>query len=232
MGDIDAVLIANKHGIPIYSKDYSNKNIDESLLLSFFSALKSFSNSFLQSSKMNELKSISLGNSLLDFETVDFDHIGQVDLLLISSGFDPTTSHAILSEITELFSIYLDDINTTNPDLLKGMKKGIIPNFAEFSPQLDLILDSLQTENHFSMDFNLNIPIEALKIIDELFENDLSLAQTYDFDGIGLLNQILSEYSQNGLEKDITQRFSKNNVQIEKDKEKKVKRKRKKKKKS
>jgi len=232
MGDIDAVLIANKHGIPIYSKDYSNKNIDESLLLSFFSALKSFSNSFLQSSKMNELKSISLGNSLLDFETVDFDHIGQVDLLLISSGFDPTTSHAILSEITELFSIYLDDINTTNPDLLNGMKKGIIPNFAEFSPQLDLILDSLQTENHFSMDFNLNIPIEALKIIDELFENDLSLAQTYDFDGIGLLNQILSEYSQNGLEKDITQRFSKNNVQIEKDKEKKVKRKRKKKKKS
>ncbi|QEE14761.1 hypothetical protein DSAG12_00577 [Promethearchaeum syntrophicum] len=230
MGDIDAVLIADKYGIPIYSKDYSNKNIDESLLLSFFSALKSFSNSFLQSSKMNELKSISLGNSLLDFETVDFDHIGQVDLLLISTGFDPTTSHAILSEITELFSIYLDEINTSNSDLLKGMKKGIIPNFAGFSPQLAKILDSIQTEDYFSMDFNLNIPVEALTIIDKLFENDLSLAKTYDFDGIGLLNQILSEYSQNCLEKDITQRFINNNVPNEKEKGKKVKQKRKKKK--
>jgi len=178
------------------------------------------------------LKSISLGNSLLDFETVDFDHIGQVDLLLISTGFDPTTSHAILSEISELFSIYLDEINTTNPDLLRGMKKGIIPNFAGFSPQLDKILDSLQTEDYFSMDFNLNIPIEALKIIDELFENDFSLAKTYDFDGIGLLNQILSEYSQNRLEKDITQRFIKNNIPLEKQKGKKVKQKRKKKKKN
>ena len=62
---------------------------------------------------------------------------------------------------------------------------------------------------------------------DELFENDLSLAKTYDFDGIGLLNQILSEYSQTGLEKDITQRFNKNNVPVEEEKGKKIKQKRK-----
>ena len=207
MGNIDSVLIADKNGIPIYSIDYSDKNIDESLLLSFFSALKSFSNSFLRSSNMNELKSIKLGNSLLDFEIANFEHIGQVDVLLISTGIDPTTSHAILSEITENFSIYLDEILTKNPDLLKGMKKGIIPNFSGFSHKLEKILESLDTEESFSMDINLNIPNKALKIIDELFKDDISLAKTYDFDGIRLLNQILSEYSESGLEKDIKNRF-------------------------
>ena len=226
MGDIDAVLIADKHGIPIYSKDYSNKNIDESLLLSFFSALKSFSNSMYG----GEIKSINLGNSLLDFETVDFEHIGQVDVLVISTGIDPTTSHAILSEITELFSIYIDEINSEFPDRVKGMKKGIIPDFSGFSPQLDIILDSLQTENSFSMDINLNIPVDVLKIIDELFQNDLSLAKTYDFDGFGLLNQILSEYSQNGLEEDLKKRFIRKIDPLEIDEEKQKKKNRKKKK--
>ena len=219
MGDIDAVLIADKHGIPIYSKDYSNKNIDESLLLSFFSALKSFSNSMYA----GEIKSINLGSSLLDFETVDFEHIGQVDVLLISTGIDPTTSHALLSEITELFNIYLDEISLESPERLKGMKRGVIPDFSGFSPQLDLILDSLQTEDSFSMDINLNIPIEVLNIIDELFQKDLSLAKTYDFDGFGLLNQILSEYSQTGLENDIKERFTGS----EKDKKKRFKKKKK-----
>lgn len=219
MGDIDAVLIADKHGIPIYSKDYSDKNIDESLLLSFFSALKSFSNSMYT----GEIKSINLGNSLLDFETVDFEHIGQVDVLLISTGIDPTTSHALLSEITELFNIFLDEISLESPDRLTGMKRGIIPDFSGFSPQLDLILDSLQTEDSFSMDINLNIPIEVLNIIDELFHKDLSLAKTYDFDGFGLLNQILSEYSQTGLENDIKARFT----SLEKDKKKRFKKKKK-----
>ncbi len=223
MGDIEAVLIADKHGIPIYSKDYSSKNIDESLLLSFFSALKSFSNSMYA----GEIKSINLGNSLLDFETVDFEHIGQVDVLLISSGVDPTTSHAKLSEITELFSIYLDELNTESPDQVKGMKRGIIPDFAGFSPQVDMISESLQSEDSFSMDINLNIPIDVLNIIDELFQKDLSLAQTYDFDGLDLLNQILSEYTQTGLEKDIKKRFT----ELEKDKDKgKTKKKKKKKK--
>ena len=223
------MLIADKHGIPIYSKDYSNKNLDESLLLSFFSALKSFSNSMYG----GEIKSINLGNSLLDFETIDFDHIGQVDVLLISTGIDPTTSHALLSEITELFSIYLDELNSEYPDRLKGMKRGIIPDFSGFSPQLALILDSLQTEDSFSMDINLNIPIEVLNIIDELFQKDLSLAKTYDFDGFGLLNQVLSEYSQAGLEKDIKERFIEKLVPLEKDKGKRSKNeKRKKKKKS
>jgi len=229
LGDIDAVLIADKHGIPIYSKDYSNKNIDESLLLSFFSALKSFSNSMYG----GEIKSINLGNSLLDFETVDFEHIGQVDVLLISTGIDPTTSHAKLSQITELFSIYLDEISLESPDRLKGMKKGIIPDFSGFSPQLDMILESLQTEDSFSMDINLNIPIEVLTLIDEVFQNDLSLAKTYDYDGFSLLNQILSEYTQSGLEKDIKKRFIEKLVPLEKDKGKRSKNeKRKKKKKS
>ncbi len=226
MGDIEAVLIADKHGIPIYSKDYSDKKIDESLLLSFFSALKSFSNSMYA----GEIKSINLGNSLLDFETVDFEHIGQVDVLLISTGIDPTTSHAKLSEITELFSIYLDELNSESPDRLKGMKKGIIPDFSGFSPQLDMILESMQTEDYFSMDINLNIPIDVLKIIDELFENNLSLAKIYDFDGFGLLNQLLSEYTQTELEKDIKKRFIEKLVPLEKDKEKKLKKKKKKKK--
>ncbi|MHA1562048.1 MAG: hypothetical protein ACTSPA_07965, partial [Promethearchaeota archaeon] len=209
MGDIEAVLIADKHGIPIYSKDYSSKNIDESLLLSFFSALKSFSNSMYA----GEIKSINLGNSLLDFETVDFDHIGQVDVLLISNGIDPTTSHA-----TELFSIYLDELNSESPDQVKGMKRGIIPDFTGFSPQVDMISESLQSEDSFSMDINLNIPIDVLNIIDELFQKDLSLAQTYDFDGLDLLNQILSEYTQTGLEKDIQNRFNRNLAPVEKDK--------------
>ncbi|MHA1512128.1 MAG: hypothetical protein ACTSRX_10465 [Promethearchaeota archaeon] len=226
MGDIEAVLIADKHGIPIYSKDYSSKNIDESLLLSFFSALKSFSNSMYA----GEIKSINLGNSLLDFETVDFDHIGQVDVLLISNGIDPTTSHAVLSEITELFSIYLDELNSESPDQVKGMKRGIIPDFTGFSPQVDMISESLQTENSFSMDINLNIPIDVLNIIDELFQKDLSLAKTYDFDGFGLLNQLLSEYTQTGLEKDIKNRFIKDSVPLEEDKKKKLKKKKKKKK--
>ena len=219
MGDIVAVLIADKHGIPIYSKDYSNKNIDESLLLSFFSALKSFSNSMYE----GEIKSINLGNSLLDFETVNFDHIDQVDVLLISTGIDPTTSHAILSEITELFSIFLDEINLESPDRLKGMKRGIIPDFSGFSPQLEMISESLQTEDSFSMDINLNIPIDVLNIIDDLFQKDLSLAKTYDFDGFGLLNQILSEYTQTGLEEDIKNRFT----GVEKDKKKRFKKKKK-----
>jgi len=226
LGDIEAVLIADKHGIPIYSKDYSSKNIDESLLLSFFSALKSFSNSMYA----GEIKSINLGNSLLDFETVDFDHIGQVDVLLISNGIDPTTSHAVLSEITELFSIYLDELNSESPDQVKGMKRGIIPDFTGFSPQVDMISESLQTENSFSMDINLNIPIDVLNIIDELFQKDLSLAKTYDFDGFGLLNQLLSEYTQTGLEKDIKKRFIKDSVPLEEDKKKKLKKKKKKKK--
>ena len=226
MGDIDAVLIADKHGIPIYSKDYSSRNIDESLLLSFFSALKSFSNSMYG----GEIKSINLGNSLLDFETIDFDHIGQVDVLLISTGIDPTTSHALLSEITELFSIYLDELNSEYPDRLNGMKRGIIPDFSGFSPQLEMILESLQSEDSFSMDINLNIPIEVLNIIDDLFQKDLSLAKTYDFDGFGLLNQILSEYSQTGLEKDIKKSFIKDIDPLEKDKKKKLKKKKKSKK--
>ena len=227
MGDIEAVLIADKHGIPIYSKDYSSRNIDESLLLSFFSALKSFSNSMYA----GEIKSINLGNSLLDFETVDFEHIGQVDVLLISNGIDPTTSHAVLSEITELFSIYLDELNSESPDRVKGMKRGIIPDFTGFSPQVDMISESLQSADSFSMDINLNIPIDVLNTIDELFQKDLSLAQTYDFDGLDLLNQILSEYTTTGLEKDIQNRFNRNLSPLEKDKEKKLKRKKKKKKK-
>ena len=227
MGDIIAVLIADKHGIPIYSKDYGNKSIDESLLLSFFSALKSFSNSMYE----GEIKSINLGNSLLDFETVNFDHIDQVDVLLISTGIDPTTSHAVLSEITELFSIYLDELYSEYPNRVKGMKRGIIPNLSGFSPQIDIISESLQTENSFSMDINLNIPIDVLNIIDELFQKDLSLAQTYDYDGLDLLNQILSEYSQTGLEKDIKKRFIEKIVPLEKDKGKRSKNKKRKKKK-
>ena len=100
-----AVLIANERGIPMYSKFFSPDPIDESLILAFFSALKSFAKTFMPDS---ELKHIRIGNVLLDCGFVEFEEIGRLDVLMISEGIDTNSAEAMLNEISERFAIYMD----------------------------------------------------------------------------------------------------------------------------
>ena len=205
---IEAVLIANENGLPIYSKIFREDYIDPNLVLSFFSALKTFARS-LTKKENYILRSINLGKSLLDFESASFEHIGQVDVLIISKGLAPSTSHAVLSQITELFTIWLDEYFFDHPITNESMKVGLFPDFSDFDVNLNMILESLKTEEFYEIDMQLNIPNKILNKINALF-TDQQIGEMYNCSETQLLEQIFNEYSHKDLEKDLKSRFRKN----------------------
>ena len=202
---IDAVIIADENGLPLYSKILNENKVDVTLLLAFFSALKSFAVSFIDVE--SGIKWIHIGEALLDFEIAEFENIGQVDVLMISRGINPRSSHALLNEITEKFTIYWDEMAVDHPDYRNGMKVGVFPDFSGFDPQLNDILGAVNTEEEIEFDLHVTLPASTQKLIQKLFLKHPELQKMYEGSESLMLEQMLADYAKKYLETDIKIRF-------------------------
>jgi hypothetical protein len=199
-----ATLIANEQGIPMYSKFFAHKDIDESLILAFFSALKSFAKSFVPNSELNHIK---IGNVLLDFNIVEFEEIGRLDVLIITEGIDPSSCQALINEISEKFAIFLDSWRSENPNLLIMMEHGQYPDLHGFDSILEQINESCLTIETVQLDIRWAVPIKIIDLIKNMFKLKPALSETYENNETTLLEQVLSEYTAKSLEKDLKQHF-------------------------
>ncbi len=204
---IEAVLISDANGIPIFKNFFTKQFVDPDLILSFFSALKSFAKSMSEESS-NELRSISFGKYAFNFESAEFEQIGQeVDVLLISTGIPPSACHALVSEITELFTLFLEEFIVENPASQKQIKNAQYPNFSNFSIELSSIMSKISLTKDFQMQSTSNIPNVAFSTITQLFQDNQILAEMYDFSEQQLIEQFLNGYCKNKLTKDILRKF-------------------------
>jgi hypothetical protein len=211
-GALFSVIIATEAGIPLYSKTYGEGfRVDESLILAFFSALKSFARSVMQTgaepSEDTELRSIRIGKALLDFESAEFEAIGRVDVLLLSEKMDRTMCQAVLSEITEKFAIFLDNFCAECPGSAHEMQKGKIPKLQGFDAVLDEIVNNLHAATSVDLGVTWSIPTKIYNLVQEMFKIKPLLAETYKQDVHLFLEQILMEYANSYLEKDIKRHF-------------------------
>jgi hypothetical protein len=207
-----SVIIATEGGIPIYSKTYGEGfNIDETLILAFFSALKTFAVSFTQS-RTNprddaELQSIRIGNAFLDFDSAEIDPIGRVDVLLLSEEMDRSSSQAILSEITEKFAIFMDEYCHDNPNAVDNFTCGRPFELSNFDSMLKSIVDRLQSATSVDLGVTWTMPTKILNLVKEMFKIKPLLAETYNNDYHAFFEQVLLEYANSYLEKDIKRLF-------------------------
>lgn len=204
---IEAVLISDGNGIPIFTHFFSKQFIDPNLLLSFFSALKSFAKSMSQETN-NKLRSINLGKYLFDFESTYFDHFTQdVDVLVISTGLPPSFSHALIDEISESFLLFLDEIIIENPNYLKSITNAQYPNFSHFSTDLSNLILKTNSDPNSKMHSVSNIPNTAFSLINSIFSQNPNLAESYDFSEQEFIEQFINEYCENQLSEDIQKKF-------------------------
>lgn len=201
---IECIIIANESGLPLYSKIYQ-KNIDESLLMAFFSALKSFARSFMREN--SELKWIHMGNALLDFESAEFETLGRLDVLMVSREINPTTSHAIISQITEEFVIFLDEICNEDPQIKICIDRGMSLKLPSFDGILQKIIANNQQGDATEINLNVTIPNWALSIIRNMFKINPTLKEMYEDNERLLLEQIFSDYSKAELENQMRKMF-------------------------
>ncbi len=203
---IEAVLISDANGIPIFKNFFSKQFADPDLILSFFSALKSFAKSMSEESS-NELRSISFGKYAFNFESAEFEQFGQeVDVLVISTGIPPSASHALISEITELFTLFLEEFIVENPATQKQIINAQYPNFSNFSVELSSIMSKISLTKDFQMQSTSNIPNVAFSTISKLFQDNPPLAEMYNSEQ-ELIEQFLNSYCENQLVKDILRKF-------------------------
>lgn len=205
---IEAVLIANENGLPIYSKILTNKKVEVNLILSFFTALKVFSSSF-QDMGENALQSVNMGAYLFNFDNVHFDHLGEVDVIIISKGIATTSSQSLIEEITEIFALFLDNFTINHPDALDIIKLGFYPNFKDFDDPLEDIINSFEVEEKTEIGFAISLSSEVFNSIDQIFAENPAIADIYDSSSQLLLDQLFSEYANNNLSKDIQKKFKK-----------------------
>ena len=220
---IEAFLVADSNGIPVYKAHFGNWEFNDTLLLGFFAALKTFAQTLTQTDKMDkhgrfsrqntstssEIKCIHLGPHLLTFDQVTFDHLGTIDVLIISRFIDRATAHAFLEEITEHFMIYRDNYYTQYPERLEAINQGFHPKFTGFKPQLIQLVNRFDRKDTVEMDVNVSIPMDLYEMVADLFETDQEIADLYGKSKRLLLDQLLNDYANNKLEADFTKKFGK-----------------------
>jgi hypothetical protein len=200
------VLIANDNGLPLYVKNNSKKSVDETLLLGFFSALKSFAASFMKEN--SEIKYIHIGDALLDFENVEFEDFGRVDVIFLSTGINASTSHIILSKITEQFAIYLDEVSSCNGEpIINSILKGKFLNCASFDPILAEILNNVESQDAVDVELHIDVPTSIFSMIKGIFTKNPGLDSTYENNPVNLLDQMFSQYAIDSLADDIKTQF-------------------------
>ncbi|UYP46326.1 hypothetical protein NEF87_002611 [Candidatus Lokiarchaeum ossiferum] len=205
---IEAVLISDGNGIPLFTHFFSKQFIDPNLLLSFFSALKTFARSMSQEAN-NKLRSIKLGKYLFDFESSYFEQFEQeVDVLVITTGLPPSFSHALIDEISESFLLFLDENIVENPEYMKSMKIAQYPNLSHFSNHLNNLILKTNSNPNFRMHSVSNIPNTAFSIINYIFSQNSNLAESYDFSEQELIEQFIDDYCKNQLINDIQKKFN------------------------
>jgi hypothetical protein len=200
-----SVLIANEAGIPVYSHQFSESKIEDTNILAFFSALSMFAKAFMKDN--SGLESIRIGQVLMDFGSVDFVEIGHLDVIIISEGVDATSSHAVMDEITEKFAIFLDECRNEDPFIIKSMKEGRFPNLQRFDASLNQIIKSTSNAQSVPVNIQWELPIKTLNLVKKMFEMKPFMADTYEHNPVMLLEQILQEYTDKNLEKDLKSKF-------------------------
>jgi len=200
-----ALLIANENGVPIYSKNFSTREMDDTRIIGFFSALRMFSNSFFE--EKSDLRSIHIGDVLFDFHSEYFEELGHLEMLLISQDIDPTTSQEITREIAEKFAIFFEEYQLQNPAEIELFKRGKIQNLHGFDIILTEIVNYGNGKNTISIDVHLNLSKTIPQLIKSMFKMKPELGSIYNNDENLLLDQILQEYLKNTLESDLKRRF-------------------------
>jgi hypothetical protein len=204
------VLISNENGAPLYSKSFIDQNIDETLVIAFFSALKMFAQAFLHDN--SNIKAIHIGNVLLDFDNVNFEEIDPLDVIIISQGMDATSSKALVTEITEQFAIFFDQKRIENPNIISMMRQGKFPSFRGFDPILEEVVQNFHRPNLVQLDVRWDIPEKIANLVKEMFKINPCMAELYDNNITTFLEQVLHEYTVTSLEKDLRHHF-KNGIQ-------------------
>ncbi len=101
---VDEFWIVKFNGIPLFS--YSpNKELDSSLISSFFSAIQKFSYE-INKGKDRFINSLSLGDSVFNFLVNN-----EYNLYFISKSSDKIKSKVINRHLKEIEEIFLDDYN-------------------------------------------------------------------------------------------------------------------------
>ncbi|MHA1745601.1 MAG: hypothetical protein ACTSWW_06350 [Promethearchaeota archaeon] len=220
---IEAFLVADSNGIPVYKAHFGNWEFDDTLLLGFFAALKTFAQTLTVTEKMDkhgrfspqnsstssEIRCIHLGPHLLTFDQVTFDHLGTIDVLVMSRFIDPATAQAFLEEITEHFMIYRDDYYAKYPERLEAIKQGFHPKFTGFKPQLIKLINRFDRKDTVEMDVHVSIPTDLYEMVADLFETDNEIADLYGKSKRLVLDQLLNEYANKKLEADFLKKFGK-----------------------
>lgn len=197
-----SLLIANENGFPLYSKNLSDREIDDSLFVAFFSALRMFATSFLRGD--GELKSMRIGSYQFHFNTTEFEELGRLDLLMISEGLDPSTAEMIISEIGEKFAIFLEEKNI---NLSETTRDGVHLQLKEFDPVLMQISNSCQNGETVALDIRWNIPKKDFNLVKAMFSIKKSFAAIYDNNETLFFEQLLTEFTNQSLENAIKLHF-------------------------
>ena len=220
---IEAFLVADSNGIPVCKAHFGNWAFNDTLLLGFFAALKTFAHTLTQTEKMDKLGRFSpqnastssditciyLGPHLLTFDQVTFEHLGTIDVLVMSRTIDPATAKAFLEEITEHFMIYRDNYYAKYPERLESIKQGFYPKFTGFKPQLVQLVNKFDRKDTVEMDVHVSIPMDLYEMVADLFETDQEIADLYGKSKRLLLDQLLNEYANSKLETDFSKKFVK-----------------------
>ena len=193
-----------RSGTPIYSKRFSERLSNEELVSPFISAIISFAEA---SFRQSDLSNIWIGNNLLTVAQGFLEDNEEILGILVSTGIDDTTAHAILLDITEKFLINLDEAIRAGKISLDRMKQGKTEDFSFMDEDISEIISWQQEKAFHNYDLSVSIPQETVKIINFLFEKDKDIGEIYQFKESSLIEQMLIEYIYYDLEDKLKEKF-------------------------
>lgn len=200
------VLFLLQSGMSLYSKRFSQNLPNEELISPFISAIISFAK---HSFNRADLSNISIGNVLITIDSACFEGLDDIIGIMLSTGIDDSTAHAILLEIMEKFTIQLDEqINEGKIDVEK-IQKGKYPDMNSFDKTILDIVSWEHDKEFINFDLSISLPKQIIDLINKLYSTNDNIADIYQHKESALIEQILLEYIYNDLENKIREKFSK-----------------------
>jgi len=198
------VIFLLRSGTPIYSKKFAEKLENEALVSPFISAIISFAEASFDQA---DLSNIMIGNNLLTIERGFLEDDEDILGIMLSTGIDDSTAHAILLDIIEKFVIYLDEAIQSGKTSIVTLKGGKTEDFSFMDESISEIV-AWQHENEFqNYDLSVSIPRDTIEKINFLFEKDKDIGEIYQFKESSLIEQMLIEYIYYDLEDKLKEKF-------------------------
>jgi len=198
------IIFLLRTGTPIYSKKFSERLTNDALISPFISAIMSFAEaSFSQS----DLSNIMIGNNLITIERGFLEDNENLLGIMVSTGIDDSTAHAILLDLIEKFVITLDESIQTKKISIEQLKGGKIEDLSFMDDIVSEMVSWEQEEAFKNYDLSVSIPQNTIEKIHNLFENNKDIGDVYQFKESSLIEQLLIEYIYYDLENKLKEKF-------------------------